>query len=42
MTRKIAILAAIGCAFLLNACNTVHGIGADVESVGKAVKKASD
>lgn len=42
MTRKIAILAVIGCAFLLNACNTVHGVGADVESVGKAVKKTSD
>lgn len=42
MTRKLAILAAVGCAFLLNACNTVHGVGADVESVGKAVKKTSD
>lgn len=42
MLRKFAILAALGSAFVLNACNTVHGVGADVESVGKAVKKTGD
>ncbi len=32
------ILAAIGLtsAFLLGACNTVQGVGQDIESVGKA------
>lgn len=27
---------------VLNACNTVRGIGRDVESVGKTVKKVPD
>lgn len=42
MVRKIALLTLLGSAVLLNACNTVRGIGADVESVGKTVKKAPD
>ena len=42
MVRKIALLTLIGGAMLLNACNTVRGVGQDVESVGKTVKKAPD
>lgn len=42
MTRKIALLALVTGALTLTACNTVRGIGADVESVGKTVKKAPD
>lgn len=42
MKRKIAMLSMIAGVLALNACNTVRGIGADVESVGKEVKKAPD
>ena len=42
MTRKIAIITLIAAALTLNACNTVRGVGADVESVGKTVKKVPD
>ncbi len=42
MKRKIALLALVAGALTLNACNTVRGVGADVESVGKTVKKAPD
>jgi predicted small secreted protein len=42
MVRKIALIALVAGALTLNACNTVRGIGQDVESVGKEVKKAPD
>lgn len=42
MVRKIALLALVGGVLLLNACNTVRGVGRDVESVGEEVKKAPD
>ena len=35
----ILLLAAVS---VLAACNTVRGVGEDVESVGKAVQKSSD
>lgn len=40
--RKLLIgLAATGM-LLISACNTIHGAGKDVESVGDAVQDASD
>mgnify|MGYP003528645966 FL=1 len=41
MLRKtILILAAAGIALTASACNTVKGLGRDVESVGEAGDKA--
>ena len=42
MMRKIAatLLVLLGLA-LLTGCNTMHGIGKDIESGGKAVERAS-
>lgn len=42
MNRKIALVTLLAAGLVLTACNTVRGIGADVESVGKEVKKAPD
>lgn len=36
MKKTIAVLAGLG---LLTACNTVRGVGQDVQSVGKAVER---
>lgn len=35
--RKIIILAVTATALLVSACNTVAGVGRDVEAAGKAV-----
>lgn len=40
MARKVLVLIALGCSLALAACNTVQGIGRDIESVGKAGEKA--
>jgi entericidin A len=40
MARKFVILAALASVTLLSACNTVKGLGRDIESVGKAGDKA--
>ncbi len=40
MVRKVLVIAALGLATVLSACNTVQGIGRDIESVGKAGEKA--
>lgn len=40
MARKVLVLVALGCSLALSACNTVQGIGRDIESVGKAGEKA--
>ena len=29
------------CAVVLTACNTVHGVGQDVEKAGEAIKKST-
>jgi predicted small secreted protein len=42
MARKIALIALVAGALTLTACNTVRGVGQDVESVGKTVKKVPD
>jgi predicted small secreted protein len=40
--RKILTLAALGCAFMaLNGCNTVKGLGKDIQSVGDAASRAA-
>lgn len=40
MARKVLILVTLSCSLALAACNTVQGIGRDIESVGKAGEKA--
>jgi entericidin B len=40
MKRKIALIAALSAVVLLSACNTVKGVGRDIESVGKAGDRA--
>jgi entericidin B len=40
MVRKVLVVAALGLSVLLAGCNTVQGIGRDIESVGKAGEKA--
>lgn len=38
--RKMMILALTGAALVLSACNTVKGVGRDIESVGQAGEEA--
>ncbi len=38
--NKVMILALAGAALVLSACNTVKGVGRDIESVGTAGEKA--
>lgn len=46
MTRKLflalALLAGLGTAPLLTACNTVEGAGEDVSAAGRAVTNSAD
>ena len=35
------IIALVLCAFVLAGCNTVHGVGQDVEKAGEAIKKST-
>ncbi len=39
--RKILILAALATALATTACNTVEGVGKDVQAAGKAVTGAA-
>jgi len=32
----------IMCAIMLAACNTIHGMGKDIEHLGQAMKKSAD
>jgi predicted small secreted protein len=41
MVRKLVALFAITTSLALSACNTVKGVGEDVESVGEAGDKAT-
>lgn len=36
--RKILVLAAAATALLISACNTVEGVGKDVQATGEAVE----
>jgi predicted small secreted protein len=38
MSKFVMILM---CAFVLAGCNTVHGVGQDVEKAGEAIKKST-
>jgi len=40
--RKIITFAALGCALLVSACNTVEGVGRDVSSAGDTVADTAD
>jgi predicted small secreted protein len=42
MARKLTLIALLASAVALSACNTVRGVGQDVESVGKTVEKTAD
>lgn len=42
MVRKLIALFAITTSFALAACNTVEGVGKDVQSAGEAVEDAAD
>lgn len=39
--RKIVVLAAVAAALLTSACNTVEGLGRDVQAAGTAVTGAA-
>ena len=39
---KKLIAAVIGAAFLLGACNTMEGVGKDVQAGGKKIEKEAD
>lgn len=43
MLKKIGVvLAVIGAVSFLTACNTVEGVGKDVEATGEAIEDAAD
>lgn len=42
MKKNIAMLALMATAILVAGCNTVKGLGRDIESVGKAGEQAID
>jgi len=39
--NKLIVLVILGCAVLLAGCNTVRGVGQDLEKAGEAVQKSS-
>lgn len=39
---RASIIILLAATTLLTACNTVRGVGRDVQSVGKAVERTSD
>ena len=42
MKKTIATLLAIAFVALLSGCNTIHGMGQDIQKAGSAVEKAAD
>ncbi len=43
MFKKISItLLAIACIAFFCSCNTMHGVGKDIESAGESIQKAAD
>jgi predicted small secreted protein len=40
--RKLIVLTAAAAALLVSACNTVSGVGRDVQAAGRAVTGASE
>ncbi len=41
MKKTFVVLLALASVFTLSACNTVHGIGKDIERGGQAIEKAA-
>jgi predicted small secreted protein len=39
--KTIALLFAVACALTLSACNTVQGMGKDIEKGGQAIEKVA-
>lgn len=42
MVRKLFTLALVASGIFVAACNTVEGVGEDVQSAGEAVEKAAN
>jgi len=42
MNKTIATLLALAIVALLAGCNTIHGMGQDIQKAGSAVEKAAD
>jgi len=42
MIKKIAVAAVLICMWTLSGCHTIHGVGQDIESGGKAIQKSSE
>lgn len=42
MKRKAALMTLLAATLLATGCNTVRGVGRDVQSVGKTVEKVGD
>jgi len=42
MKQLLIIVLALGAISFISACNTVHGTGEDVKSVGRGIERASD
>lgn len=40
--NKLFVLLAIGFAFVLTGCNTVHGFGKDLEKAGDKIQNSSN
>jgi predicted small secreted protein len=41
MIRKIAAAVLLMCMWTLSGCHTVHGVGQDIESGGRAIERSS-
>ena len=41
MKRKVFAFAMIACTLLLAGCNTIHGMGQDIQDAGQAIERAS-
>ena len=39
--QKLIVFVVLGCAVLLAGCNTVQGVGKDIEKAGEAVQKST-
>jgi entericidin B len=43
MKKKIsAVLITLLCVWMLSGCNTIHGMGKDIESGGRAIQKSAE
>ncbi len=41
MMKRLIVMLMVASAFVLSACNTMHGLGKDIEAAGEAVQKNS-